>query len=80
MENFVVINGRILDFDKYKKDFSLLQKIIVIDLKEYFLKLGFSSSVAKNKKLVRQKLNFYNEELDMEIVFVVNKKEKPDFI
>jgi len=80
MEKFIVVNGRILDFSKYRDDFLLLQKLIALDLKEYFLKLGFKSSSAKNKKLLRQKLKFYNEGLDLEINVLADKKGRMDFV
>ncbi len=80
MEKFVVVNGRILDFGKYMDDFSLLQKIISLDLKEYFMKLGFKQSSAKNKKLLRKRMRFYNAELDFEIVVATKKRRKLRFI
>lgn len=80
MEKFIVVNGRILDFDKYKSDFSLMQKIIFLDMREYFIKLGFKQSAGKNKELLLQKTRFYNAELDFEITISTNKKQKPQFI
>lgn len=80
MEKFVVVNGRILDFNKYENDFSLMQKIISLDMKEYFIKLGFKQSAGKNNELLRQKIRFYNPELDFEITIAANKKQKLQFI
>ncbi len=80
MEKFIVINGRILDFEKYKADFSLMQKIISLDLREYFIKLGFRQRNAAAKKSFRNKLDFYNKELDFEITVKTNKQQKPQFV
>ncbi len=80
MKRFVVVNGRILDFDKYKTHFSLMQKIISLDMREYFIKLGFKQSAGKNKTLLQQKTKFYNPELDFEITISASKKQKLQFI
>ncbi len=58
----------------------MMQKIIILDMKEYFKRLGFGQSSVKNKKLLWQKMVFYNEELDLEITLLANKKQKPQFI
>ena len=79
MEQYIVINNRILDFDKYKNDFLLLQNIIVTDLKEYFLKPGFKA-IKTNSKTLRQQINFYNEDLDLKLVVMMDKKGKITFI
>lgn len=80
MEKFIVVNGRILDFGKYENDFSMMQKIIILDVKEYFKKLGFRQSPLKNKRLLRQRVNFYNAELDFEVTIATNKKHGLQFI
>lgn len=80
MEKFIVVNGRILDFEKYKADFSLMQKIISLDMREYFIKLGFRQRNAAAKKSFRNKLDFYNRGLDFEITVKTNKKQKPQFV
>ena len=81
MERFVVVNNRILDFDKYKNDFLLLQRIIAADLMEYFLKLGFKTTAAKtNKGCFRRQIAFYNEEMDFTITLAISKKGKPVFV
>lgn len=79
MEKFIVVNGRILDFAKYENDFSLMRKIIFLDLKDYLKKLGFKPIPVKNKKLPRQ-IAFYNAELDFEITIKTNKKHRLQFI
>ena len=80
MEKFIVVNGRILDFAKYRDDFSVMQKIIALDIKEYFIKLGFKQSKVAAKKSFRNKLNFYSNELDFEIMVTANKKQKLQFV
>ncbi len=80
MEKFVAVNGRILDFDKYRSDFFLMQKIITLDMKEYFIKLGFKQRKAAEKKRFRTKINFCNDELDFEITLAINKKQRLQFI
>ena len=80
MERFVVVNGRILDFAKYENDFSLMRKIILLDMKDYFKKLGFKQAPAQNKSRIKQKIKFYNPELDFEITMTTNKKNKACFV
>ncbi|MAG16390.1 hypothetical protein CMO88_05010 [Candidatus Woesearchaeota archaeon] len=80
MERFIVVNNRILDFDKYKNDFLLMRKIIALDLKEYFLKLGFKATIIKNKKTFKKKIRFYNGELDFKVTVLINKKGKITFV
>ncbi len=80
MEKFVVVNGRILDFEKYRNDFSLMQKIISLDMREYLMKFGFKQISAKNKRLLQRRMGFYNKELDFEITMKANKKRKLQFI
>ena len=79
-EKFIVVDNAILDFEIYKKDLLLLQKIISMDAKEYFIKLGFTPSVVKRKKLFENKIEFYNKELDLQITFSAGKKTKIRFV
>ena len=80
MEEFIVVNKRILDFKKYKKDFSRFKNIVSVDEKEYFRCLGFTTITMKNKNRFGKNILFYNEELDMEIEVVVRKKHPKSFV
>ncbi len=80
MEKFVVVNGRILDFGEYANDFSLMQRIISLDVREYLAKLGFRQLPPQNKSVLKQEMEFYNPELDFEVRITTNKKHKPCFV
>ena len=87
---FVLINGRILDFEEYKRDAKLLAELFTLDLKQYFAQHGFlPKSGNKRRKQLRQqkqqwpkvlKQQFYNPQLDLEIVVAVRKKSKEVFV
>ena len=71
---FINVNGRILDYDFYKEEVNLMNKIIAADVKDYLGKLGFKERKRRNK------LVFYNHSLDLEIILVVNKKTAEKFV
>ena len=87
---FVLINGRVLDFDEYKRDVKLLAELFTLDLKHYFAQHGFvPKSRNKQRKQLRQqkqqwpkvlKQQFYNPQLDLEIAVTVRKKSKDVFV
>ena len=79
MERFIVINGRILDFSIYRNDFSLMRRIILLDQKEYFRRLGFERILCEKKPFYGL-VAFYNPALDMEISITLSKKSKLQFV
>ncbi|OGW73419.1 MAG: hypothetical protein A3J72_03495 [Nitrospirae bacterium RIFCSPHIGHO2_02_FULL_40_19] len=79
MDKFISINGRILDFEVYKSDFALLQKIILVDQREYFSRLGFAF-IKSTKDNFSREIKFYNASLDCEITVLISKRSGLEFV
>ena len=80
MEKFILINKRILDFREYRRNYLVLKKLVSLDVKEYFTKLGFSVPSTKNKKRYSCSFTFYNAESDMEVSVTIRKKSEVAFV
>ncbi len=80
MDKFIVVNGRILDYDEYRKDFSLLKRIISVDLRDYFSKLGFVVEKMKIINAFMLEIVFYNPEMDFRISIISSRKKKFVFV
>ena len=78
-DNFIQINGRILDYGRYKADFERYSGIIRTDIKERLRLLGFVIDGTECKNSV-QSMKFYNSELDIEVSVDLKKRTKPDFV
>ena len=78
-EKFILVNGRIMDFRVYKDGFSSLQRMIALDLWDYFRGAGFNHA-RRRCGAFSGTLKFYNEELDMEIVCIIKKKSRNEFV
>jgi hypothetical protein len=61
---FIKVNGKILDCRAYKEDVRIIRKVIALDLKEYFARLGFETNGN----------TFYNSQLDLEIKVFIEKR------
>ena len=80
MEKFILVNKKILDHGNYSRGYQTLKKLIFLDVKEYFTKLGFDKISSRNGKRYSASLRFYNAELDMEITLSINKKNRMRFV
>ena len=76
---FININRRILDYDCYMEEVSLMNKIIAADLKEYLTKLGFVVVNKKRNSYNNFKIVLYSHLLDLEITITANKKTEEIF-
>ena len=80
-DKFVVVNSRILDFEKYRKDFALLGRIMAGDIKEYLRTVGFTAIKSRGvRSNFRNKMRFHNASLDFEITLTMKKKGKFEFV
>lgn len=80
MKNFVLIDERILDFREYRRNYLVLKKLISIDVREYFTKLGFRLKSSENRRRYHASFSFYNAESDMELKVTIRKRNKVEFV
>ena len=80
MKNFVLIDERILDFREYRRNYLVLKKLISIDVREYFTKLGFRFKSSENRRRYQASFSFYNAESDMDVRVTIRKRNKIEFV
>ena len=80
MKNFILVDERILDFREYRRNYLVLKKLISIDVREYFTKLGFRLKSSENRRRYQASFSFYNAESDMEVRVTIRKKNKIEFV
>ena len=80
MKNFILVDKRILDFREYRRNYLVLKKLISIDVREYFTKLGFGLASSENRKRYQASFTFYNAESDMEVSVTIRKKNRIEFV
>lgn len=68
--SFILVNGRILDYEVYTEELKLMKKIIAADLRSYFNSLGFEQTSD----------GFYNEDLDLIVTVAAEKQSESEFV
>ncbi|HIG98427.1 TPA: hypothetical protein HA231_03315 [Candidatus Woesearchaeota archaeon] len=77
---FILVNNSILDFDVYKEDFQRLACTFKPEIFEIAGKYNFELMKLNSRSEFNNWVIFYNLELDMELVVVVRKRNKPGFV
>jgi hypothetical protein len=77
---FILVNHRILDFGKFRKDFDLVSSELKSDFSELADKYGFRLEKSKLKREFHCRAVYFNKNSDAEIVLVLRKKSPPDFV
>jgi len=78
-KEFVKVNNKILDIQKYKRDMILIKNHIKHRLKEEFALHGFQPDSGRAYP-GGMELAFYNKELDLEIKLKIKKKNRWVFV
>ncbi len=80
MNEFIEINGRILDFEVYEEELHFLKEDICEEMKEFLKKYGFFLKESINESYSDCSFYFYNNQLDIEIKIAVQKKDEEKFL
>ena len=77
---FVLINHSILDFEVYKEDFNRFASTFKPEIFDVASKYNLELVKLSSRSEFNNWAIFYNKELDMELVVVVKKRSKPEFV
>ena len=77
---FVLVNHSILDFEVYREDFCRLAASFKPEIFEVASKYNLELVKLSSRSEFNNWAIFYNKELDMELVVVVKKRSKPEFV
>ncbi len=80
MNEFIEINGRILDFEVYKEELHYLKEDVYEEMKEVLKRYGFCLKESINESYSNCSFHFYNNQLDVEIKIAIQKKEMEKFL
>ena len=74
---FIVINGRILDFNDYRKECSKVKRLMISELTSLLNFYGFERAYLDSRENYdRMEMRMYNENLDLEIRIELRKKKE----
>jgi hypothetical protein len=79
-QEFISINSTIQDYDEYMKNIILLKNYLKNKLKEFLFSENFVLVSNKNGNYHSSKLTFYNQEKDLEVEVLVQKKKQEVFV
>ena len=77
---FVLINHSILDFEVYKEDFNRFASTFKPEIFDVASKYNLELVKLSSRSEFNNWAIFYNKELDMELVVVVKKRSKLEFV
>ena len=77
---FVLVNHSILDFEVYKEDFQRFAGTFKPEIFDVASKYNLELVKLGSRSEFNNWAIFYNKELDMELVVVVKKRSKPEFV
>ena len=77
---FVLVNHSILDFEVYREDFGRFASTFKPEIFEVASKYNLELVKLSSRSEFNNWAIFYNKELDMELVVVVKKRSKPEFV
>ena len=77
---FVLVNHSILDFEVYKEDFNRFASTFKPEIFDVASKYNLELVKLSSRSEFNNWAIFYNKELDMELVMVVKKRSKPEFV
>ena len=77
---FVLVNHSILDFEVYKEDFNRFASTFKPEIFDVASKYNLELVKLSSRSEFNNWAIFYNKELDMELVVVVKKRSKPEFV
>ena len=77
---FVLVNHTILDFEVYKEDFNRFASTFKPEIFDVASKYNLELVKLSSRSEFNNWAIFYNKELDMELVVVVKKRSKPEFV
>lgn len=77
---FILINSSILDFEVYREDFQRFAGTFKPEIFEIAGKYNFELAKLSSRSELNNWAIFYNRELDMELVVVVKKRGKLEFV
>lgn len=75
MQDFIEVNGRVLDFEVYQETLHYLKEDILEDVQDVLKKQAFQLQTSVNKTYADCMFSFYNHKLDVEITLTVRKKK-----
>ncbi|MCX6710151.1 MAG: hypothetical protein NTV63_04350 [Candidatus Woesearchaeota archaeon] len=74
---FIVINGRILDFNDYRKECSKMKKLMISELEPVLNFYGFKAEcIDSRENYDKMEMKMYNENLDLELRIELRKKKE----
>ncbi len=77
---FVLVNHSILDFEKFREGFGRLAAAFRPEIFEVATKYGFELVKISSRSEFNNWAVFHNKEHDMDLVVVVKKKSRPEFV
>ena len=77
---FVLVNHSILDFEVYREDFNRFASTFKPEIFDVASKYNLELVKLSSRSEFNNWAIFYNKELDMELVVVVKKRSKPEFV
>ena len=77
---FVLVNHSILDFEVYKEDFNRFASTFKPEIFDVASKYNLELVKLSSRSEFNNWAIFYNKELDMELVVVVKKRSKLEFV
>lgn len=77
---FIIVNNSILDFEVYREDFQRFAGSFKPEIFEMAGKYNFELVKISSRSEFNNWAIFYNLELDMELVVVVKKRGKLEFV
>ena len=79
-QEFISINESIQDYNEYVKEIVLLKNYLKNKIKEFLFKEDFVLIKNNNNTYHQTRLNFYNHDKDLELEFIIRKKNKEVFV
>ena len=79
-QDFISIQGTILDYNEYVKEIILLKNYLKNKIREFLFKEDFVLEKNNNHTYHQTKLSFYNKEKGIEVEINIKKKNKEVFV
>jgi len=77
---FILVNRSILDYDKFREEFGVAAAALREDIREVADRHNLKLVRARNNFQFRKKAVFCNEKLDLELIVIVQKKSRSEFV
>ena len=79
-KEFINVNNSIQDYNEYVKNIILLKNYLKNKFREFLFKEDFVLTNNHNETYHKANLMFYNQERDLEVRIIINKKNREVFV